>query len=285
MSYAIRNSLILLIVLLLFVGGGWGYIYYFQQEKIDKLQKELTTKKHTLKQKQQIADQYQPISKSYKKASKYYKNFQKALYVSSSQNKVFGFLTRLNHADARNNFNFKFKDSTTHKKYGVMQMKIEGKGPYRNVVNFIRGIELSKPLNKIKNVSLYPVKGVQDFDSVSYSFTLKSYYDRSKILAKPSFDISYNIRAALHNPFYPLVHNIRPNTDHKVNIKKSKLVALSTNKVFLIDQNGVMRVIKIGGRVYLGKLTNINLSNRTATFTLIEGGIKKTVKLKENPKK
>jgi hypothetical protein len=162
-------------------------------------------------------------------------------------------------------------------------MEITGDGQYRNVVNFIRRIERSKPLNKVKNVTLTPILEEDKYNRVEYSFNLESYYDRSKILDKPTFDIFQGTYASLHNPFFPLVRdNFKPNTAELVDVRKSRLVALSTKRVFLIDQSGVMQQIEIGEKVYLGKLSSINLNNKTATFTLNQGGLVERETLKVN---
>lgn len=279
MSYALRNSLILLVVLVLFIAGGWGYIQYFQTGKIETLESQVEKKKQELQQKEQIAAQYNAIAQSYQEASEYFNNYQKALYLSSDEDKVFDFLTTINRGAANNDFNFAFTDSTLNTQYGVLNMKITGEGSYRNLVNFIRGIELSKPLNKVKNVTITPIKVEQEYGRVNYSFNLEGYYDRSEILETPTYDIFTGSYASLNNPFFPLVRDVKPNEDNKINVEQSSLVALSTDRVFLVDQTGVMQQIRIGEEVYLGKLSTINLSNKTATFTLNKGGIGETVTL------
>lgn len=279
MSYALRNTLILLVVLILFVAGGWAYMHYFQVEKIEKLDTQLEAKRQELRQKQQIANQYDAIAQTYEEASAYFNNYNKALYRSSDEDKVFDFLTSLNRGAANNDFNFAFTDSVTYPKYGIINMEITGEGEYRNLFNFIRAIELSKPLNKVKNVSITPIKVEDEYGRVSYSFNLESYYDRSEILEEPPLEVYNGAFASVYNPFFPLVRDIAPNADNKINVEQSKLVALSTDRVFLIDQTGVMRQVRVGDEVYLGKLSSINLSNRTATFTLNKGGIVKMVTL------
>lgn len=279
MSYAIRNSLILFLVLLLFAAGGWAYINYYQLEEIDTLNAELKSKKQELQQKQRVADQYQAIAQSYEKASAYFNNYEKALYVSSDEDKVFDFLNTINQGTAANDFNFSFTDSTIYDRYGVMNMEINGEARYRNLVNFIRGIELSKPLNKVRNLSVTPIQVEDEYNIVSYNFNLQSYYDRSKILETPTLDTYSGMYASVHNPFFPLVRDVKPNTEDEINVENSELVALSSDRVFLVDQNGVMQQVRIGESVYLGKLSSIDLNNRTATFMLNKGGITEAVTL------
>ena len=283
MSHAIRNSLILLIVLILFVGGSWGYIEYYQVPEIERLTEEVEQKQQELQTNQEIANQFSAISASYEEASAFFNNYDKALYRDSNEDNVYDFINSLNQGSSYVNFNFAFQDSTIEERYGVLNMQISGDGRYRNLVNFVRRIELSKPLNKVENVSITPIVTEEnEFSNVEFSFNLESYYDRTKILEEPSYYINNVSYSSLHNPFFPLVRDIQPNEEGLVNINQSRLVALSTNRVFIVDQNGVMQQLSVGDEVYLGQLTSINLNNRTATFTLNEGGIVRTVTLEVN---
>ena len=279
MSYALRNSLILLLVLLLFAAGGWYYIQYYQAETLAEVKTQVTERKNKLKQDQQIADQFEAISATFQEASTFYKNYEKALYRSSNEDKVFDFLTTLNRGNANNDFSFTFQDSTLYPQYGILNMQITGEGLYRNVINFMRSVELSGPLNKIDNVSITPIQVEEKYGYVSYDFKLKSYYERTKILEKSAYNVFQNTYASLNNPFFPLIRDIKANEDKQINVENSSLVAVSTDRVFLINQNGEMQQISIGEEVYLGKLSSINLSEGTATFTLNKGGIVESVKM------
>lgn len=286
MSHAIRNTLILVIVFILFAGLGWGYIYYYQKPEIEKLQEQVDNKHTELQQNQQIASQFEAISETYQEASQYFNNYEKALYTSSNEDNVYDFLNSLNAGESFNNFNFTFTDSVIHNNYGILNMQISGDGAYRNVVNFVRQVELSKPLNKVKNVTITPAETEGEFNRVEYTFYLESYYDRSKILEDPSLNISSNVYASVYNPFFPLIRSVfKPNTAGFVDISKSRLVALSTDRVFIVDQNGVMQQVKVGEEVYLGRLSSINLNTKTATFTLNKGGIVKRETLEVNNEK
>lgn len=284
-GFAIRNTLILLLVLILLAGSGWAYITYFQKPEIEKLATKLEVQKNEMVQKEKIAARFNVILKTYNEASRYFKNYDKALYQSSNEDKVFDFLTTVNQGYAFNDFNFAFVDSTVFTTYGVMNMKITGTGHYRNIVNFVRALELSEPLNKIRNLNIKPVKQDSSYNNVEYSFDLTSYYDRTRIIEPRSLNAGYNAFASVNNPFYPLIHDIKPNTSNKVNIGQSKLIALSSGSVFLIDQNGKMRHLQLGDKVYLGYLSDINIQARTATFTLDKGGIIERVTIGNEPKK
>jgi Tfp pilus assembly protein PilO len=282
MSHAIRNSILLFIVLVIFAGLSWGYIEYYQIPEKKEIRKKVEDRHRVLKANQEIADQLPMLTGTFEEASDYFNNYDKALYSSSNEDKVYDFINSLNRGLSFINFNFAFTDSTKQPKYGVMNMEISGEGKYRNLVNFVRGVELSKPLNKIKNVSITPILQENAYDTVSFSFNLESYYDRSKILEKPTFDKSGGVYASVHNPLFALIRDVRPNKDGKIDISQSHLAALGVKRAFLIDQNGVLRQLKIGDEVYLGSLRSINLKERTATFSINEGGIVKQETIKVN---
>lgn len=275
--------MILLLVLLLFSGGGWSYLNFVQEARIESLDAELTEKEAELNEKQQIADQYPVLLEQFENATFYFNNYDKALYATSDEDRVFSFINNLNRNNSVTDFTFAFVDSSQVGEHGIITMDITGEGYYRQFVNFIRKIELSKPLNKIDNMTINPINDLENYGRVNYSFTLESYYDRARLLENPTFSITSSTYRSVYNPFYPLIReDIEPNTDNLTNVEASTMFALSADRVFMIDQNGMMQRIRIGDPVYLGSLTSIDLKNRTATFRLNKGGIVELVTLEVN---
>lgn len=260
-------------------GGGWAYLNLVQQTRIDTLESQLSTKQTELASKQQIADQYDHVLERYETALYYFNNYDKALFTSSNEDKVFNFINDLNRDQSVTDFTFSFADSTTRERYGIITMNITGEGYYRHFVNFIRKIEWSKPLSKVKNLNISPINTLEDYGKVTYNFTLESYYDRARLLDNPEFTISSSVLRSVYNPFYPLIRDIQPNTENLTNIESSSLLALSADKVYIVDQHGVMQRLQVGDQVYLGSLRSINLKQQSATFLLNKGGIIELVTL------
>ncbi|MDX1618778.1 MAG: type 4a pilus biogenesis protein PilO [Balneolaceae bacterium] len=270
-------------MLLLFSGGGWSYLNFVQEARISTLESELSEKEAELNRKQQIADQYDTLLEQFENATFYFNNYDKALYTSANEDKVFAFVNSLNRNNSVTNYTFAFVDSTTRGEHGIITMDITGDGYYRQFINFIRKIELSKPLNKIDNVNINPINDLENYGRVNYSFTLESYYDRARLLENPEFTITTSTYRSVYNPFYPLIReDIEPNTQNLTNIEESELLAISADRVFVIDQNGLMQRMRVGDDVYLGELRSIDLRNRTATFVLNKGGIVEQVTLEVN---
>lgn len=282
MSYGVRNTLILLVVLTTFIGGGWGYISFYQEPKIEELSQKVENTRQELNKKQQKADQYPTLKNRYEEATRFFNNYNKALYPSSNEDDVYDFLNDINSGSAYTDFTFNFSDSTNQGQYGILTMEISGEGYYRNFINFIRQIELNKPLNKVSGVIISPINQLESYGRVSYSFTLKSFYDRVKLLGEPDLTISNNLLGSVYNPFFPLIRSVESNEDNLVDVEQSSLLAVSADKVFLIDQNGVMQKLSRGDQVYLGELSSINVNQGAASFQLNKGGIIEQVTLQVN---
>lgn len=282
MSYGLRNTIILLVVLTTFVAGGWSYLYFYQQPKIKTLKSKVEKTRQELQSKQQIADQYPVLVKRYDKATEFFNNYNKALYANNNEDNVFDFLNTVNRSSSYTDFTFNFQDSTKHGKFGTMTMKISGSGYYRNFVNFVRQIELSKPLNKISGITISPINDLDSYGKVNFDFTIQSYYDRVKLLGKPDLAITNNKLGSVYNPFFPLIRDIKHNDENLINVEQSKLLAVSGNRAFLLDQDGRMQTLTKGDNVYLGQLSSIDLEQGAASFTLNKGGIIDQVTLQVN---
>lgn len=282
MSYGLRNTLILLAVFVVFAAGGWAYIYFYQLPEIEALESEIEIQRTELNEKQQIANQYPGLVAQFEEATEFYNNYEKSLYRNSNEDRVYDFINNLNTGLAYTDFNFSFRDSTRNEQYGIINMAIEGEGYYRNFVNFIRQIELSRPLNKINTVNITPINELEEYGRVQFDFNLQSFYDRGSLLNEGAAEITNNLVASVHNPFYPLIRDVEQNTDDEINVESSKLIALSSNRLFLLDQNGMLQRLREGDQVYLGRLSDINLNERQATFVLNKGGIVERVTLQVN---
>lgn len=282
MSYGVRNTIILLVVLTTFIGGGWSYIYFYQEPKLEELKQNVEQTRNDLNQKQQKANQLSTLQNRFDEATKFFNNYNKGLYPNSNEDNVYDFLDRISTGSAYTDFTFSFSDSTTYNQYGVISMQVTGEGYYRNFINFIRQIELSKPLNKVSQVTVDPINELDSYGKVNYRFSLKSFYDRVKLLGEADLTIRDNLLGSVYNPFYPLIRSVESNENNLVDVENSSLIAISSDKVFLLDQEGKMQRLSEGDKVYLGKLSSVNIDEGTALFTLNKGGIVERVTLQVN---
>ncbi len=279
MSYAIRNTIILLVVLFAIVGSGYSYIHIVQKTEIDELNEKVSELQQDYNQKSEIAEQLPVIQNQYDAALEFVENFDKALFSSSNPDNVYEFLIDLSPGLSNPEFNFVFNDSTINEKYGVINASINGTGNYISAFNFINRIENSQAVQKINNINITPVGEVNNYSRVTFNFELSSFYDRTSTLEKTGFFAYLRPIEDFSNPFFPLIRDIPPNEDNLTDVENSRLVGLTGNSVYLINQNGRMVQLKNNDPVFLGNLEKIDLRTGQAVFRLNKGGIVEMVTL------
>ena len=283
MSYAVRNTIILLVSLFLIVGSGYSYLKFFLEAERDSLQQELDTKKRDFNTKQNINNEFSDLNNRYQKALKFIEDYDKSLYPSNKPDDVFDFINSISEKSGGKIFyDFVFNDTIPSNQYGIIESQLSGYGNYAEVTNFINRIENSQLLNKISELTISPGRRDDDINDINFSFHLESYYQKAAIFDSLSYD--YNIvkdsDISTYNPLYPLIQTTFPaNDEGLVNVGSSRMVGITGNRVFLIGQGGKVISLKKGDRVYLGTLTNIDLQKKTATFNLNKGGIQEVVTL------
>lgn len=283
MSYALRNSLILLVTLLLIAGAAFSYIKFVQKAEINDLTTELESLNRDYSTKTEIRDQYPPLLERYNKARDIVQNFDKKLYSSNNPDDVYDYLSEINDENLELFYDFTYQDSTSNNQYGILRSRIVGTGIYSDFVTFINKIENSLYLNKIENVNITPGVGEATQDYVNFNMTLNSYYQ--KIAFETAEDIQQKFRIdstiSVFNPLKPLVLSAVPaNTDNLTNIEQSRLIGLTSTRIFIIDQNGETQILKPGDKVYLGYLREIDSESKEVIFNLDKGGIQEIFTLK-----
>jgi len=282
MSYALRNTIILLVTLFIIVGGEWAYIQFFQKPELDKLEESLQQKQSDLNSKLSIVSGYEDLVNTYERAIERIESYDKALYESNNPDDVYDYLNKINIGNSFLTYDYLYSDSIIYDQYGAITSDLSGSGSYASLVNFINKLESSKLINKVSNVNISSAGTPENYNEVSFSFTLNSLYERVQVLEDVNTEniIRTNPEVSTYNPFYPLIRDtFEPNDEGLLNVETSRLVGMSGNKVFIIDQNGNLITLREGDRVYLGTLQSIDINARTATFRLDKGGITESITL------
>jgi hypothetical protein len=235
--------------------------------------------------KKSTSDAFPELNERYESALSIIENYDKSLYKGPNPDDVYDYLNYISNSSTNSKvyFDYVFTDSTAEDQYGIMQSDINGYGAFANVVNFINKIENSQLLNKITGLTLTPpATGDSTLNEITFSFVVQSYYERIPIQEGPTFSgkLSMNEQISTYNPFYPLIQSsVPPNVNNLINIERSRLIGLTGNRIFIVDQGGNVLSLRKGDKVYLGKLETIDLKSKSATFNLNKGGIKELVTL------
>jgi len=283
MSYALRNTIILLVTLSLIVGLGLGYTKFFLEGKIDSLGQELTRKQQDYNSKQNINNEFTELNERYETALGVIANYNKTLYTSNKPDDVYDFINTVNE-DGGNQlfFDYVYSDSTPDNQYGVLNSSLSGYGDYSSFVSFINKLENSQLLNKVSNVIISPGRTDEGPNGINFSLSLQSYYQKTQLLDSVSseYRIIEKENVSTYNPLSPLIQNSLPaNDEGLLSAEGSRIVGLTANRVFMISQEGKVVSLKVGDKVYLGYLSSIDVKNKTATFNLNKGGIQEVVTL------
>lgn len=282
MSYAVRNTIILLVTLFIIIGLGAAYSQIYLKNKINDLENELSAKQSDLNSKQNINADYAELITTYEAALNVIENYDKVLYESNKPDNVFDFLNKINEFEGNKIFfDFVYSDSIPDNEYGILESSIVGFGSYGAVVDFINSIEHSQLLNKVSEVVISPPRAEDDINDVNFSFILESYYQKTAILDSVSteFAILKDSEVSRFNPLYPLIlPSVPNNTEGLINVSSARIIGVTGSRVFL-SEGGKVISLKVGDKVYLGYLESIDIQQKKATFNLNKGGIQEVVTL------
>lgn len=237
------------------------------QERLDLLNRDLDYLK-------EITAMYPIIEANHYDAVYSRENHPKELFSNNNTSHVYNYLRQLNTGSAETQLNFSYIDSVQHENYGIINYSIQGEGRYQNLMNFVYRIEYSRPLIQINTIQFGGISEIERLDRVTFNITMGAYYRRgdwSEYRAIPEVVLDDGER--VHNPYYPLIHSVPPNSDNLPEVENSRLVMMTRNRAHIVDQNGRSQQLAIGDRVYLGRLSSIRMDQGEVTFSMNRGGI------------
>lgn len=279
MSYALRNTLVLLTTLLLMAIGGWLYMMFYIDPQLVKLEAEIASKENDLSILSATAETYPLVRDQHAQIRFEYENQQKELFEDHNVASVFEFLRRVNSGSAYTQMNFAFQDSVANADHGIIKVQLVGEGSYESFFSFLTILEQSRPITKITNLRIAPVNELQKLGHIQFDMNVEFYYARGGTITDYTLLINRTMPANIYNPFYPLLHDVPPNFGDLPDVENMRIVGLTSRGVYIIDQNNEFKFLPVGSRVYLGRLVRVNLSRSTATFELNKGGIPDVVTL------
>lgn len=280
MSYALRNTLILLSTLVIMISGGWAYLSNVPEKEMDTYQQLITTRERDLANLKAKAEAFDLIREAYIRTLYRRENYNKELFSSNNVANMYDFVGRLNNGPAFTVMNFSLVDSTVTPDHGYVTIQVDGEAPYRNFYAFINRLEQSRPIIRISRLQMQPKTEADKLQDIVFVFTAQIYYARGSTQTTTQRTMLAGVPVLRHNPMAPLIHAIPGNSDNLTNVEASRLVAVTASSIFLVDQTGRMVRIDQGGRVYLGFLERISQNAATATFRLNKGGIEDIVTLR-----
>lgn len=307
MSYAIRNTLILLATIIVLFAGGWAFIRYFYEDPIIQQKAEIEQKQADLAIYQEKTGRYVSLEEQLRTVRFQYENHTKQFFSNNNVAVMFDYLRTINQGSAQTSLNFTLVDSVLQDQYGIIRVKLSGGGTYDAFYNFMSILEQSRPMTKITDMRISAQSDNSGTDFILYESTVNFFFNRATSIVNPALLINFDTPRAIHNPFNPLVrfepsrgtspepivtesttqqpaNTPPPNSEGLPDVNRSRLVGLVRSGAYLEDQQRQIVYIPIGGRVYLGSLDEISLSRKTATFRITRGNSTEfvTLQISEN---
>lgn len=282
--YETRNSLT--IAALVLVVGTAGFLWYRREaSQLDRLQarhldlnKELRLAREAAEKLPGVEKQHAAIQQTWKQAPK------KILAVDEPSFSLYYLNWLVAAYDIPIDFDFALNRRAQQGAYTVYTYSVQGEGSYADVYRFIWYITKNPVLYQIRSLeirqagtssrlrfvlelegysmnragSLEPATA-SSFKSQLVGETVTSIYDAFAIPR------SLRPRRRVSPPPRP---TLPPRPPDLIDVEKASLQAVTQSTVYLRDENGNLVTLSVGDRVYLGRLTRVDLSANEAEFVL-----------------
>src|SRR5574338_176608 len=279
MNKKLRSTLVLLALLFIILIAGGAYLYFAQGKDLKEKQEKLKELQAKALDPQELLTRYQELLVKSNHLDSILANREFNIPQNLSSIKFFNFVNNItNGFSDKDQVNIEFLDQKQEKEFYYHEYKLTGYGYFNEVYNLIYGIEHSKELKKVVNVSLGNMVKTDPDELpvylVNFTLTTKAYFSSDNRFAPATF-VENNLGApTLYDAFYPLIRNeIPPNIDELLDVQGATLLALIPEGAFIADSKGNTYLIWEGEQVYLGYLTKIDYQNSRVSFILNKGGI------------
>lgn len=176
MSYGMRNTLLLFLILALLVGAGLGYSKLFINDEIQELRTSLKPMRKQLNEIEQSIRALETIRDNLDLQQARLRYYPKALFPSSDQSLIYGFMNEINPAQTEESTNLTAEKKVNREGYGILHSRMEGVGGFRNLYRFIALLEHSRPLNKINSIAFEGLTDLEQLGEARFSIDIQTYY-------------------------------------------------------------------------------------------------------------
>ena len=181
-------------------------------------------------------------------------------------------------------FDFLYKGVKDEGRCSVNRYAMEGEARFRDLYAFIWYLERGHRFYTVDHLEIdYRERDVKSphWDWVHFKMLFRAYFEpRSRIEDLPPVQTSARPLAKLRNPFRPLITATLPeNRLGLFEVDGARLKGLAHNLAYLVDRTGEASVLREGDRVFLGKLSKIDIDANRVEFVLNKGGIWERLRL------
>ncbi|MBN1446633.1 MAG: hypothetical protein JXA28_01780 [Bacteroidetes bacterium] len=282
MPYAIRNSIILLVLLILAAGAGLGYIYFYQEPRIEELAAERSQIQQQLGDADDFFDRLVAVQERVEMLNASWKQRPKTMPLEEVASATNRYLNDILSLSAALDLNVLTQEEVAQNGCGYTRYHLAGQGSFESFARLVQYLEFGPRLMKLTNFDVREVHMVDEEQgrirhTVQFDIDLLAYASQQEPFADTLTTLSLaatNFPPITYDPFTSLITpEIPPNTFNLPNVEQSTLLAIMKGRAFISDQNNQLIMLSEGDEVYLGYVSQIMPERRQVLFMLNKGGI------------
>lgn len=280
MSYAIRNSIVLLVLLLIVIGIG-GYIWAIKQPaKIEEQEERIAVLDEKIARIPGLIAEYNRLNEELEDQRRRWEGRTKDIPRADITGETYDYFNRsIDRSGGFVKLDMIYGGQTNQERYGYNTYNLRGEAPFNVFYNFLWHLENGRRLYRLQQVNL---RGVETRDPetdiqrlmVTFDMQLRGYFTSVEELFTSTGRRPVRPNVLRHNPFQPLIlSDIPPNIHGLIEVERSELRAVLPDRAILVDHEGAIRTLREGDEVYLGYVTDFVPEESRVEFMLNKGGI------------
>ena len=279
MNQKTKNSVLILIGFLIIVFSSLIYLYFFQNEKYVKTERELKELRASFSSLETLLDQLRIAEERVAKVDSVLELRKFIIPSKLAQESFYEFVDdNFSDSPVHKFINVDFKGEFNEDMVKYYLYNITGVGYYESVYRLVYAIEQSKELKKIEKGELVGNTTVSKKGNprylVKFDFDVKTYFAENDQFSSTNYEENILSPKELYDAYYPLIQNkIQANNSDLPDIQDAELLFLYPDGAFIKDAQGNTFLLKEGDKVYLGYTTSINQREKSVSFILNKGGI------------
>lgn len=271
-----RSTLILLAFWILVFAAGGYYVEGNLKAKQKTLEKREAALQEELEYNQRLVAQAVGLQERLEELQESWLYRSKAIPKTETSQKTYEYLDMIV-PDDKSSLNFDFVQTTHTDTAGIRRVnyKVDGEAKFEDLFTFIWYLEHVLPYLRVKSIDIEETTSKKGDKSgrpwISFELELNAisanrpgFEDVDYTIDISAPDIDFNF---FRKPAKDVVR-LPANTRGLPNVFESTLQAMTPTQVYLIDQNGALKILKMGDEVYLGHLVEILPDENRVDFYL-----------------
>lgn len=280
MSYAIRNTIVLVLLLLIVLGIG-GYIWAIRQPaKIEEKEKRIAQLDNEIARIPGLIADYNRMTEELENQRRRWEGRTKDIPRTDITGETYDYFNRsIDRSGGFVKLDMVYGGKTEHERYGYNTYNLRGEAPFHVFYNFLWYLENGRRLFRLHQVNLRGVETREEEREmprlmVTFDMQLRGYFTNVEELFTSTGRRSVRPNGLRYNPFQPLIlSDIPPNIHGLIESERSELRAVLPDRAIIVDHEGEVHTIRTGDEVYLGYVTKIVPEEGMVEFVLNKGGI------------